>query len=101
MRARAALHTRDRGGADECTLLEVMSLAQARRSLGVLLVLPAESAGAALHNTEEIGSRLGQSRPFPARVGWECPPVRAGAGFGAGTPRPSCPSPMVQLPGLK
>ncbi len=54
--------------ADERVLLDVMSLAQAKRSLEALLVLrtvlPAESVGAALHNAEEVGAALAQADRF-------------------------------------
>ena len=54
--------------ADERTLLDVMSLAQAKRSLEALLVLrtvlPAEGAGAALHSAEEVGAALAQAGRF-------------------------------------
>ena len=54
--------------ADERVLLDVVSLAQAKRSLEALLVLrtilPAEGASAALHSAEEIGAALAQADRF-------------------------------------
>ena len=54
--------------ADERALLDVLSLAQARRSLDALLalqsILPAQDAGAALHSAEEIGVLLAQAGRF-------------------------------------
>ena len=54
--------------ADERMLLDVVSLAQAKRFLEALLilrtVLPAEGASAALHSAEEIGAALAQAGRF-------------------------------------
>lgn len=54
--------------ADERALLEVLSLAQAGRSLDALLalrsILPAQDAGAALHSAEEVGAILAQAGRF-------------------------------------
>ncbi len=54
--------------ADERALLDVLSLAQAGRSLHAFLalrsILPAGDAGAALHSAEEIGAVLAQAGRF-------------------------------------
>ena len=54
--------------ADERALLDVVSLAQVKRTLEALLVLrtvlPAEGASAALHSAEEIGAALAQAGRF-------------------------------------
>ena len=54
--------------ADEHALLDVVSLAQAKRSLEALLVLRTilrtEDAGAALHSAQELGAALAQAGHF-------------------------------------
>ncbi len=67
---------------DERALLDVLSLAQAKRSLEAFLilrsVLPSASAGAALHDAEEIGAALAQAdRVLPAPDEDVCRSARA------------------------
>ncbi len=54
--------------ADERGLLDVLALAQAKRSLDAFLllrsILPAQDAGAALHSAEELGELLAQAGRF-------------------------------------